>query len=419
EGSTTWAQGLPVVMRCHEILKLYGIPDVHCEIRESHFSYDASSPADTPPASEPTFVREAIDSPHSLIKTRALWSEYLGLSIASSNRPTREGTKGLYLRLKGSGKIVALTCRHVLFEEPKPEFRHVDGDTQPCTVMQPGDETLNEHKELISWKLEGAPQAIKNLEREMLQQRRDALPVLERTERDLRRLDDPENRIFGHVIYAPELSKGRTDTGGDRLRDWALIELHPEKFASSLDELRNQVFVGDDDDVVHLLIRAVVAEGIKKGSGMIMWSNAAWLEEDTIPETEMRKVSEEAGSLDDDPTIAVAKYGSSTGLTAGFANGIKSLIRHPVDGMYVHSEEWRILDSKQHGNSNDRRDNFSWRGDSGACVWGGRCRVGGILTGGNGGRLGGFDISYATPMEWLLDDIKAHGYDVELITGWR
>ncbi|EXA35099.1 hypothetical protein FOPG_14946 [Fusarium oxysporum f. sp. conglutinans race 2 54008] len=26
----------------------------------------------------------------------------------------------------------------------------------------------------------------------------------------------------------------------------------------------------------------------------------------------------------------------------------------------------------------------------------------------------GFDVTYATAMQWLLDDIKRHGYDVEL-----
>lgn len=126
EGSTTWAQGIPVVMRCREILQSHGILDVHCEMRESHVTRGASSPGQAP-ASAPKFVGGPVDSP---METRALWSEYLGLSIAAYGEPTREGTKCVYLRLKDSGKIVALTCRHVVFDEStiQPEFKHTDSD---------------------------------------------------------------------------------------------------------------------------------------------------------------------------------------------------------------------------------------------------------------------------------------------------
>ncbi|KAF5011235.1 hypothetical protein FDECE_2634 [Fusarium decemcellulare] len=375
EGSTTWAQGLLVAIRCHEILGLHGIPDVHCEIRESHFSRGNSSTGEAPvPA--PTFVGGQIDPP---IKTRALWSEYLGLSIAASNSPTREGTKCLYLRLKDSGKIVALTCRHVVFEESKiePEFRY-DGTQQRWTVMQPGSRTLAKHSKIISSRLGRIDNAIEEIEsyqklsendrRRMIQVQRDSLPVLMRAERDIGELDDPAKRIFGHVIYAPALSIGKTDTQGDRLRDWALIELHPDKYATPLANLCNQVFVGPDDDFRDRVEEERLAEGFTNGPEPLfdVSSRTIFLRE-MIPETEMRKPSEEARSLGDDRAILVGKHGCSTGLTIGLATGVVSLVRQPIDGILFQSEEWCIISHKR--DREDCRINFSSKGDSGCCVW--------------------------------------------------
>ncbi|KAF4465761.1 hypothetical protein FALBO_7395 [Fusarium albosuccineum] len=388
EGSTTWAQGLLVAIRCHEILGLHGIPDVHCEIRESHFSRGNSSTGEAPvPA--PTFVGGQIDPP---IKTRALWSEYLGLSIAASNSPTREGTKCLYLRLKDSGKIVALTCRHVVFEESKiePEFRY-DGTQQRWTVMQPGSRTLAKHSKIISSRLGRIDNAIEEIEsyqklsendrRRMIQVQRDSLPVLMRAERDIGELDDPAKRIFGHVIYAPALSIGKTDTQGDRLRDWALIELHPDKYATPLANLCNQVFVGPDDDFRDRVEEERLAEGFTNGPEPLfdVSSRTIFLRE-MIPETEMRKPSEEARSLGDDRAILVGKHGCSTGLTIGLATGVVSLVRQPIDGILFQSEEWCIISHKR--DREDCRINFSSKGDSGCCVWELSGRIGGrtVLT---------------------------------------
>lgn len=423
EGSTTWAQGLAVVMRCREILQFYGILDVHCEMRESHLTRGASSPGQAP-ASAPKFVGGSVDFP---IETRALWSEYLGLGIAAYGEPTREGTKCVYLRLRDSGKIVALTCRHVVFEEStiEPEFKHTDSDDQAqWNIIQPGESTLikehRRHSETLKAigsviiELESRQSMPENIKRTAIQEHRDSLQPLERADRDLGEYDDPAKRIIGHVIYAPRFSIGTTDTNGPRLRDWALIELHAEKFTTPLSNLYNQVFIGNTESARMRVIQAHVAEGFTKTMKMIFnsRSHTIWLQ-GTLPETEMTKPFEEARSLGD-PAILVATHGRTTGFTVGLATGIKSLTRQPIDGYEFQSEEWCIIGQKR--DQQGRRVDFSWNGDSGSCVWDLEGRVGGMLTGGNGsGSTGAFDISYATPMEWLLDDIKAHGYDVELV----
>ncbi|KAM5351921.1 hypothetical protein ACJ41O_004644 [Fusarium nematophilum] len=439
--STTWAKGLAVVVRCHEILQLHGIQDVHCEMRESHFSRGVSHRGEAP-ASAPMVASGQAD-PQTEI--RALRSEYLGLSIAASNNPAREGTKCLYLRLKDTGKIVALTCRHVIFHEFKiePAFSQVDSDAQPrWTVIQPGDKTLAQHRERISqnfkdikdmsdrmessmslhemaettWADTKMPTETKlRITQERYKQVKSSLETLRLAKRDLDELSDA-TRIFGHVIYAPGLGTNCTDTNGDRLRDWALIELHVGEHTTPPDDICNQVFIGNASKAEEQVKRARDVEGFRQLTypAFDTETSTVFLRGTLIPEAEMRKPSEGAMSLGDDPAILVAKYGSSTGFTLGLATSIKSVTREPINGIDFLSEEWCIIGQKR--NRQGRREDFSYFGDSGSCVWDMDGRIGGMLTGGNGsGSNGAFDTSYATPMAWLLRDIQREGFDVELV----
>lgn len=59
---------------------------------------------------------------------------------------------------------------------------------------------------------------------------------------------------------------------------------------------------------------------------------------------------------------------------------------------------------------------FSRKGNSGSFVFNLQGRIGGILTGGVGDKGRGIsDTTYVTPIEWLLEDMKVHGYDVQLV----
>lgn len=50
---------------------------------------------------------------------------------------------------------------------------------------------------------------------------------------------------------------------------------------------------------------------------------------------------------------------------------------------------------------------FSYQGDSGACVVDTKGRVVGMLHSGNGENIPfGAEITYLTPMEWIIQDIK-------------
>lgn len=121
-----------------------------------------------------------------------------------------------------------------------------------------------------------------------------------------------------------------------------------------------------------------------------------------IPDGEMRRPT----MLDqnEEPCLMVIKNGSTTDITIGRANGLMSYVRQYFnDDSHQTSKEWPILpyDTKSGA--------FSAPGDSGAVIVDGVGRVGGLLTGG-AGATDSFDITYATPISFLLKSIKANGY---------
>ena len=95
------------------------------------------------------------------------------------------------------------------------------------------------------------------------------------------------------------------------------------------------------------------------------------------------------------------KHGKTSGLTVGFANKPKSVIRSAG----YESQEWCILPLPYRS--------FSRASDSGSLVWDSRRRMGGMIIARGGNRVDS-DTTYATPMQRLLEDIRRKGYNVEL-----
>jgi hypothetical protein len=104
-----------------------------------------------------------------------------------------------------------------------------------------------------------------------------------------------------------------------------------------------------------------------------------------------------------EPCLLVIKNSNATGTTFGRATGALSVIRNYFSGdMSVNetSMEWAIInyDGSWSGV-------FSKPGDSGSIIADIRGRVGGMLTGGCG-KVNSSDMTYATPMWWLLKRIQ-------------
>lgn len=106
----------------------------------------ASSPSIAPDTA-PKLISRIPGTTAEDIENNAIFSDYLGLSIAPFDQPTHEGTKGVYLRGRDNGAILLLTCRRVVFGDgvPNKEYRH-DGTKGSWPIIQPGDDTLCELK---------------------------------------------------------------------------------------------------------------------------------------------------------------------------------------------------------------------------------------------------------------------------------
>ncbi|KAI8712048.1 hypothetical protein NCS52_01470000 [Fusarium sp. LHS14.1] len=263
--STTWNAGVDVVLRCREILRRQEIHDVEVEMKESKISQCnlGARPVQEPPSSGSVNPSRAglqlaqesqkptsgpIAQPE---EWNALFPEFLGLSIASLHSPFHRGTKGLYLRIRGTARILLLTCRHIAFTEPdvNGDFHHCDA--APRAIIQPSSATLQgAHKSV--------KEDIKRSERDMEKNRDLASAsalrkfneaMAERTTREaleqrLSALEEPSSRTIGHVLFSPKISEGRSPSGEKRCRDWALIELDQEKHKSVLATLTNGMFCG-------------------------------------------------------------------------------------------------------------------------------------------------------------------------------
>ena len=114
----------------------------------------------------------------------------------------------------------------------------------------------------------------------------------------------------------------------------------------------------------------------------------------TIPDEEMRRPT--LLDQNDEPCLVVIKDGSTS--------GVMSYVREYFDdGSHETSKEWAILPY------NTKSGAFSAPGDSGAVIVDGLGRVGGLLTSG-AGITPSSDITYATPITFLVKSIKANGY---------
>ncbi|CAH0047562.1 unnamed protein product [Clonostachys solani] len=125
-----------------------------------------------------------------------------------------------------------------------------------------------------------------------------------------------------------------------------------------------------------------------------------------MPEAEI-KMPTTMDSHNKEPRLVVAMYGNISKVKTGFSNCITSILRGVINGEVEYSEEWGIIERKA-GSSTGSKP-FAVPGDSGSCIWDMDGRVAGIV-------VWGLDVTYAHPIEWLLEDIRTQsGIYVELI----
>ncbi|KAH7321334.1 hypothetical protein B0I35DRAFT_501489 [Stachybotrys elegans] len=473
-GSTSWETGVTYALKCKETLEKHGIMDVHCELKEARVTRCASSALGPSPPSEPSPSPETPSAPasssdsgsfsapdsscpsgpspssesssapgpvfgpapaHYTNNIEGHLSAQLSTSIASLNNTYLAGTKGLYLHLyeKGANSpvTVALACRHVIWPAETDDGREYKCDssgpdahivTQPAeAVLQKATRSLNFsiqcrednrkklEKERIFYRpladLDGRKAAaLQRVESEMAQSDRELDGLKSLKDEYLALLASPQSRAIGHVHTAGERTLAGSQGTGGWLRDWALIELHQDQHSEPLLSLGNCFNFTPEE-----LMKAW-EEGFTTQLNTKMCSLSL---KEPCPEHDIAKPT--GTDKNGESGFIVGKCGITSGLTFGLGNPPKSLLRKlpTLSREPIVSEEWCIIGYREEKTWSLATSLFSAPGDSGSIVWDLDGRIAGMITGGHRD-LGELDVTYATPFERLLQDIRNHGLDVRL-----
>jgi hypothetical protein len=293
---------------------------------------------------------------------------------------------GLYLKQKSGDRYFGLTCRHCIWPEDIDEgiaytsqynSSKLKTGQSPLMIIQPGNNTFEQLKKTNErhiglWSDEKVHQrsiAEANGQLQRLGERKS--------------FSDPKHRVIGHVFFSPP----RNLHPKNWLRDWALIELDTQKF--DVNSLTNIVYIDQILEAIRPKLDADPRFHLKMKTDKSLKLQQAI----PVPEMEKPTMKDENG----DECMIVGKRGRTSKVTWGTANEVKSVTRTLYAGKKVTSLEWCVLSSISIP--------FSEKGDSGSVVFDLSGRVGGILTGGQGMNAS-TDITYVTPMEWLLQDIN-------------
>ncbi|RSL81788.1 hypothetical protein CDV31_016999 [Fusarium ambrosium] len=406
--------GSAIVRRCKQLLDGVGLHGVECEIRESEVSNllaSSSAPPLLPQLSHFTPARLTFRPDRDV-------SDRIRTCIASYDSLAVEGTKCLYLAVKREGQdretIAVLTCRHVAVAMDHDEQKDCClGTTTSKKLVQVGKTTFSKHFAMLQNMVQyyndriSATEARRDIllstpeesEASLRKLHNDRAPYQASLDR-LRLMEEPSSRVFGHLLYARSYGI-REGSGKDGwLSDWALFELHQEKFKQPLSSLTNQILMdslpSETTDLAYAMQPDADREMFEKGVELSLSG--------IIAETSM--VNPPDMGLCHESGLVVAKLGGKSNLTLGCSNEVNSVTRRPFGDRKI-SEEWCIV-------SIDGEGKFSKPGDSGACVFDLNGRIGGMITSGNG-KDSAQDITYATPMERLLRDIEASGFKVRVL----
>ncbi|KAJ6616363.1 hypothetical protein B0H10DRAFT_2176659 [Mycena sp. CBHHK59/15] len=361
-------------------------------------------------------------------KCRELLVKYdiadVDVEIRESSAPWTEGTGGFFIAEGGNTeRLLLATARHVVFTPDKNENKHFErkNDSQRrYNVTLFGDAAFNKYLEYIKTEIrgkariaqyqEGRVRAIEgtddpaaNKEHQKAQadldEAREAKEKLNTLYQDVStHWATPESRVLGHVILSPPINIGVGGSSEGYTEDWAVIEIDASKVDASN-------FKGNAIDLGTRIpadeFTRMMCPNPRNDHSFTYPGDRLLMLKGTIPDEEMRHPT--AFDQNNDPCLMVIKRGNTTGLTVGRATDICSYARNYYDDDKAEtSKEWAILPF------NSKSGPFSDTGDSGSVIVDGLGRIGGLLTGG-AGATPSFDITYATPISFLIMRMRANG----------
>ncbi|KAJ6463459.1 hypothetical protein C8R45DRAFT_520868 [Mycena sanguinolenta] len=453
-GSLSYEDGIVVALQCKQLLLDYGLEDVNVEIRESELVH-SSGPKLFGPLEDPelnmSFHYSAYNDP---VDVRAPFTSMLGIPVCAQSTFSVEGTGGFFLDEGGDGKrLLLVTARHVVFNDDNKTLCENNSDDSDHDVLLFNDASFQQHLATIQNEIRLQGRGIE-IHQQMLDEiegddekatrarehAQGQLNTAKAKAADLTALHEdlsthwatPESRRLGHVVCSPP---------------FAVTEQYTQDIAVDRAKIDPSTgFVGNVIDLgtkfpVHTLERMMCARAAprlgKHENEYAQWKSGEFsFPSDrllrlrgVIPAAELRLPrprrrrdmlpdldSAEPDEDEDDFGFVVLKSGRGSGLTIGRANNVFSYVRrrHPSTDAVSISKEWPILPYLV-----EPSRGFSAPGDSGAVVVDARGRMGGMITGGAGctakpkgaegwakGRDAEIDVTYATPMEFVLRVIR-------------
>lgn len=394
-------EGLVVAHKCKELLIEYGITDVDVEIRESVVTRSAK-------------LLKPSSNYDGTVDVRNPLTATLGLPICAQSTPWAEGTGGFFMSEGGDSKrLFLVTARHVVFDNnDNDRYKYTDDSQRRRNVILLGDAAYNKFVDSIKKKTRSEVYTVENTERYISEnsdseedryanRRKRQLEDAKRKLEDLNTFSKDvsihwataESRILGHVIFSPPI-----DVIDQYTEDFAIIEVDASKVDTS-NFKGNVIDLGTDMGVGESTM--MMDPTFKYPFDRLLRLNG------TISDEEMRHPTmvDRSGNQ----VLIVMKHGNNTDLTIGHANDFCSYVRWDVNEPQT-SKQWAIFPFDKSGNSQKGHSGpFSGKGDSGSVVVDARGRVGGLITGGAGSSES-LDITYATPISFLLKRIHAHGF---------
>ncbi|TGJ83882.1 hypothetical protein E0Z10_g4893 [Xylaria hypoxylon] len=433
EDSLQWEQGITIALECREILRAFHIPNVEVEIREGRYERHAASEQ-----FEIQIDAENWCSGQTNEAALPMLSS-LGYPIGYLEDLKGQGTVGLHLKLsqdKTSTTFYGLTCRHVVGKDrPIRESYKLSGVHRQYHVQANHtgflacfDELKSIQKEIeesiepllaakTQWEdwyiFDETKKNRRPTEKEAthLVKLQSGAAYNAKTIEHLAKLEQKDKRKIGHLAYHSSFEISSLRPG--YLKDWALIELNPEKFVNGPE---NKVFIGNGTKETYM-------DGEILENGFL---NLDLRDEDVLGKY-----------------CRVGKRGSATGLTFGTKSGVEAVVRHPsADGKDVYAWEMLIVPERKY-------KRFSDRGDSGAAIFDSLGRIVGLVTASTDSRPNndwrgicepgpsnsrnlksypggytypeeadetsnddmakfpnGVDVTFAAPIQWVLEDIR-------------
>ena len=408
--------GLAVAKECKQLLVASEILDVEVEIRESVVTRYVGPK-----------LRKPVRSFDPIAELLEPLTSTLGLSICNASTPWVQGTGGFYVTGDNS-KLYLVTARHVVFTTnlANNDTYERKSTSQPrVNVALFGTAAFGSYVERIKLAIEGqgmivdfqerrAKEAVEGhdgmdadeaaLERtdaeRLVKGAKDAIVAFKKLYDDVKKgWANIDNRILGYVRFSPSIKLG---AGSNKYtRDYALVEIDSSKidaasFTGNAIDLGTQIA---SDKFTRLMFPNPTNRHNFKYP-----TNRLFKVRGIVPDEEMRHptILDQNG----EPCLIVMKRGKTTGLTVGRANPISSYVRNYYgNGDTQTSKEWAIFPY------DNKSGPFSAKGDSGSGIVDCFGRLGGLLTGGDGVSESS-DVTYATPISFILDSLKANGYNV-------